>query len=252
MATSQRFANKLAVVTGASTGIGFASAKALIQEGARVIITGQNEQRLAGAAKELGANAIPVIADVRKLEDLDRLAKRTRELSARVDVLFANAGLGKFAPLEQVSEAMFDEMYDTNVKGLFFTIQKLSGLLEKGSSVILNASCVSTKGAPNSSIYFSTKAAVRSMARSLAAEWGPKGVRINTISPGLIATEFFNRTGMPQEAVDGFSAYVKSVTPLGRTGTVDDVTRAILFLASDESAYMNAADLVVDGGYSNV
>ncbi len=252
MSASQRFANKLAVVTGASTGIGFASAKALIDEGAKVIITGQNEQRLAAAAKQLGANAIPVLADVRKLEDLDRLAQRTREVSDRVDVLFANAGLGKFAPLEHVSEVLFDEIFDTNVKGLFFTIQKLAGLLKQGSSVILNASAVNEKGAPNSSIYFSTKAAVRSLARSLGAELGPRGVRVNALSPGYISTEFQSRTGLPQEALDGFATIIKSSTPLGRTGTVDDVIKAVLFLASDDSAYMTAADLVIDGGYMNV
>ncbi|HEX8703197.1 MAG TPA: SDR family oxidoreductase [Myxococcaceae bacterium] len=252
MPPSPRFANKLAVVTGASTGIGFASAKALIAEGARVIITGQNEQRLATAAQQLGANAIPVIADVRKLEDLDRLAQRTRELSERVDVLFANAGLGRFAPLEHVSEAFFDEVFDTNVKGLFFTIQKLAGLLKQGSSVILNASAVHAKGAPSSSLYFATKAAVRSLARTLAAEFGSRGVRVNALSPGYIITEFQNRTGLPPEALDGFIAAVEKNTPLGRVGTVDDVIKAVLFLASDDSAYMTAADLVIDGGYMNV
>jgi NAD(P)-dependent dehydrogenase (short-subunit alcohol dehydrogenase family) len=252
MSTTKRFANKLAVVTGASTGIGFGTAQALIEEGARVIITGQNEERLAAAAKQLGPSAIPVLANVRKLEELERLAQRTREVSDRVDVLFANAGLGKFAPLEQVSEEMFDEVYDTNVKGLFFTVQKLAGLLKQGSSVLLNSSCVSTKGVANSSVYFSTKAAVRSLARTLAAELGPRGIRVNAISPGYIVTEFMNRTGLPQEVVAGFDAVIKTTTPLGRVGTVDDVLKGILFLASDDSAYMTAANLVIDGGWSDV
>lgn len=252
MSTPKRFANKLAVVTGASTGIGFGTAQALIEEGARVIITGQNEERLAAAAKQLGASAIPVLANVRKLEELERLAQRTREVGDRVDVLFANAGLGRFAPLEQVTEEMFDEVYDTNVKGLFFTVQKLAGLLKQGSSVILNASCVSTKGVANSSVYFSTKAAVRSMTRTLAAELGPRGVRVNAISPGYIVTEFMSRTGLPPEAVAGFDAAIKANTPLGRVGTVDDVLKGILFLASDDSAYMTASDLVIDGGYQGI
>lgn len=252
MSTTKRFANKLAVVTGASTGIGFGTARALIEEGARVIITGQNEERLAAAARQLGASAIPVLANVRKLEDLERLAQRTREVSDKVDVLFANAGVGKFAPLEQVSEELFDELFDTNVKGLFFTVQKLAGLLKQGSSVVLNSSCVSTKGSPNSSVYFSTKAAVRSLARTLAVELGPRGIRVNAISPGYIVTEFMGKTGLPQEVLAGFDAIIKTNTPLGRVGTVDDVLKGILFLASEDSAYMTASDLVIDGGWRDI
>jgi NAD(P)-dependent dehydrogenase (short-subunit alcohol dehydrogenase family) len=252
MPSTHRFTNKTAIVTGGTTGIGFATAQALIEEGARVIITGQNEERLATAAKKLGPNAIAVRTDVRKVEDLDALARRAREVFDRVDILFANAGVGAFAPLEHQDEAAFDSQFDTNVKGLFFTVQKLLGLLGPGSSVILNASAVHTKGFAGASIYNATKAAVRSFARSLAAELGARGIRVNTVSPGLVPTDFQGKMGLPPEALQGFYAQVKSSAPLGRAGQVEEVARAVLFLASAESSYTTAADLPVDGGFMNV
>ncbi|WP_375767430.1 glucose 1-dehydrogenase [Archangium gephyra] len=252
MSTTQRLSNKTAVITGGSTGIGFATARAFIQEGARVIITGKNAERLEASARELGAAAIPVRADVRRLEDLDMLARRAQETFGHVDVLFANAGIGGAVPLEKVTEAFFDDVFGTNVKGLFFTVQKLVGLLKPGSSVILNASVVSTKGAPASTIYFATKAAVRSLARTLAVELGPRSIRVNALSPGLVPTEFQGKMGVPPEAVEGFYSLVKAATPLGRLGRLDEVARAALFLASDESSFMTAGDLAVDGGYRDV
>ena len=252
MSTTQRLANKTAVITGGSTGIGFVTAKAFIQEGARVIITGKDEQRLAASAQALGAAAIAVRADVRELEDLERLARRAQEAFGHVDVLFANAGIGRSLRLEQVTEAFFDDMFDTNVKGLFFTVQKLAGLLKPGSSVILNASTVSTKGAPASSVYFATKAAVRSLARTLAVELGARSIRVNALSPGLVPTEFQGKMGVPPEVVEGFYSLVKAATPLGRLGQLEEVARAALFLASDESSFMTAGDLAVDGGYRDV
>lgn len=252
MSTTQRLANKNAVITGGSTGIGLATARAFIQEGARVLITGKNEERLAAAARELGTAAIAVRADVRRLEDLDTLARRAQETFGRVDVLFANAGIGGAVPLEQVTEAFFDDVFNTNVKGLFFTVQKLAGLLKPGSSVILNASVVSTQGAPASTIYFATKAAVRSLARTLAVELGPRSIRVNALSPGLVPTEFQGKMGVPPEVVEGFYSLVKAATPLGRLGQLDEIARAALFLASDESSFMTAGDLTVDGGYRDV
>ncbi|MDY7231674.1 glucose 1-dehydrogenase [Hyalangium rubrum] len=252
MSTTQRLAQKTAVITGGSTGIGLATARAFIQEGARVIITGKSEENLAAAVRELGPQAIPVRADVRKLEDLDALAQRARELFEHVDVLFANAGRGWSATLEQVTEAFYDELFDTNVKGVFFTVQKLAGLLRQGSSVILCSSTVSEKGAPASSTYFATKAAVRSLARTLAVELAPRGIRVNAISPGMVPTEFQGKMGVPPEVIDGFYKLVTQVTPLGRLGRPDEIAKAVLFLASDESSYMTAGDLLVDGGYRDV
>lgn len=252
MPSTQRFTNKTAIITGGTTGIGFTTAQALIEEGARVIITGQNEERLATAAKKLGPNAIPVRMDVRKVEDLDALARRAREVFDRVDILFANAGVGTFAPIEQHTENTFDTQFDINVKGLFFTVQKLVKLLGPGSSVILNASAVHSKGFPGASIYNATKAAVRSFARSMAAELAPRGIRVNSVSPGLVPTEFQGKMGLAPEAVEGFYAQVTASVPLGRVGQSDEIAKTVLFLASPESSYITAADLPVDGGFMNV
>lgn len=252
MSTTQRLANKTAVITGGSTGIGLATARLFIQEGARVIITGKSEENLAAAARELGPQATTVRADVRKLEDLDALALRTRELFGHVDVLFANAGRGGVAMLEQVSEAFYDDLFDTNVKGLFFTVQKLAGLLRQGGSVILNSSTVSSKGANASSIYFATKAAVRSMTRTLAVELAPRSIRVNAISPGMVPTEFQGKMGVPPEVVESFYTLVTNQTPLRRLGRPDEIAKAVLFLACEESSYMTASDLLVDGGFRDI
>ena len=248
----ERLNNKTAVITGGTTGIGFTTAKLFIQEGARVIITGRNEVRLQDAVSELGQNAIAVKADVISLSELDALAARVKEEFGSLDVLFANAGIGYFSPLEQVDEQFYDSQFDINVKGVFFTVQKLAGLLDEGASVILNASAVNAKGVATGSIYFATKAAVRSLARSLAAELGSRQVRVNSLSPGIVRTEFQGKMDLPEEAVEGFINAVKQAAPLQREGEVEEIANAAVFLASDESSYMTASDLVVDGGYMNV
>ena len=248
----ERLNNKTAVITGGTTGIGFATAKLFIREGARVIITGRNEARLQNAVKELGEKAIAVKADVRSLSELDALADRVREEFGKLDILFANAGIGYFSPLEQVDEQFYDNQFDINVKGVFFTVQKLAGLFSEGASIILNASAVNAKGVATGSIYFATKAAVRSLARSLAAELGSRHVRVNTLSPGIVRTEFQNKLDLPQEVFEGFIDMVTQTAPLHREGEVEEIANAAVFLASDESSYMTASDLVVDGGYMNV
>lgn len=246
-----RLHDKTAVITGATTGIGFATAQAFIAEGSRVIITGRSEERLHSAVEELGENAIAVLADVRSLADLDRLAVRVKEEFGGLDILFANAGIGYFSPLEQVDESLYDNQFDINVKGVFFTVQKLVSLLNKGASVILNASAVNEKGAAMGSVYFATKAAVRSFARTLAAELGPR-IRVNALSPGIVRTHFQGNSNLPEEGFEEFIDYVTKSAPLAREGRSDEIAKAAVFLASDESAYMTAADLVVDGGYMNV
>lgn len=248
----ERLNNKTAVITGGTTGIGFATAKEFIREGGRVIITGRNEERLQKAIEELGANATAVKADVRSLEDLETLATKVKEEFGSLDILFANAGIGQFSSLEQIDEAFYDNQFDINVKGVFFTVQKLAGLLKPRASVILNASAVNAKGAATGSIYFATKAAVRSFARSLAAELGDRNIRVNAISPGIVRTEFQGKMGLPQEVVEGFIDSVRQAAPLQRDGEVTEIAKAVTFLASDESSYMSASDLVVDGGYMNV
>lgn len=252
MSKLQRLANKTAVITGASTGLGLAAARAFIHEGARVLITGKDEARLTLAAQELGPAAIAVRADVRRLEDLDALATQVRENFGAVDVLFANAGIAAVVSLEQVTEALYDDVFDTNVKGLFFTVQKLVGLLRPGASVILNASTASGSGAPSSTVYFATKAAVRSLARTLAVELGQRGIRVNALSPGMVPTELQGKWGMPSQAVEGIYQTLRTQTPLGRLGTPEDVARVAVFLASDDSAFMTAGELLVDGGIRDV
>lgn len=247
-----RLNQKTAVITGGTTGIGFETAKQFVAEGARVIITGQNEERLQAAARELGSNVIPVTADVRNLSNLDTLAERVKAEFGGLDILFANAGIGFFAPLESIDEQFYNDQFDINVKGVFFTVQKLASLLNEGASVILNASAVNEKGAAMGSVYFATKAAVRSFARTLAAELASRQIRVNAVSPGYVATNFQGKMGLPQEALDSFGEYVKKNAPLGRFGKPEEIASGVVFLASDESSYMTATDLVVDGGYMNV
>ena len=248
----ERLNNKTAVITGGTTGIGFATAKLFIQEGARVIITGRNEVRLQNAIAQLGENAIAIKADVKSLSELDTLAVRVREEFGKLDILFANAGIGYFSPLEQVDEQFYDNQFDINVKGVFFTVQKLAGLLNEKASVILNASAVNAKGVATGSIYFATKAAVRSLARSLAAELGSRQIRVNALSPGIVRTEFQSKLDLPESVFEGFINMVTQAAPLHREGEVEEIAKAAVFLASDESSYMTAADIVVDGGYMNV
>ncbi len=247
-----RLQGKTALITGGSTGIGFETAKQYLAEGAKVIITGSNETRLETAVSQLGENATAIRADVRSLSDLEHLAQRVKEEFGNFDILFANAGIGYFAALEDVDEAFYDNQFDINVKGVFFTVQKLVGLLNEGASIILNASAVNEKGAPMGSLYFASKAAVRSLARSLAAELAPRQIRVNALSPGIVRTSFQSKLEMPAEAFEGFIDYVKQTAPLGREGKPEEIAKAAVFLGSDESSYMTAADLVVDGGYMNV
>ena len=247
-----RLAGKTAVITGGSSGLGLETARHFVAQGARVVITGQNEERLGQVRQELGDAVIPVRADVRSLDDLDRLAETVKASFGTLDILFANAGLGNFGPVSQVDERTFDTQFDTNVKGLFFTVQKLVGLMGTGGSIILNASAVNSRGKAGASVYFATKAAVRSLARSLADEFGPQGIRVNALSPGLVPTGFQAKTGLAEEDLDTFGKYVVGITPLGRVGRPDEIAHAAVFLASDESSYMTASDLVVDGGYMNV
>jgi NAD(P)-dependent dehydrogenase (short-subunit alcohol dehydrogenase family) len=243
---------KTAVVTGGSTGIGFETAKRFLDEGARVIVTGQDEGRLAEAARKLGDGAIAVRADVRSLADIDALAARVREEFGGLDVLFANSGVATFTPIEQVDETIFDTQFDVNVKGLYFTIQRLSGLLNPGASVILNASAVNGKGLAGASVYSATKAAVRSFARSLAAELSPRGVRVNAISPGYVPTPIQGKMGLSPKQIDEFETGITETLPLRRAGRSDEIASAVVFLASGDSSYVTGADLTVDGGFMNV
>jgi len=244
--------NKLAVVTGGSSGIGLATARRFIAEGAEVVITGRNQEALDGAVTELGERVYGIRGDVANLDDLDRLFAQITERFGRVDVLFANAGIAPLAPFEAVTEEQFDLQFNVNVRGLFFTVQKALPLLSEGASVILNASVVAQSGLPNTSVYSASKAAVRSLGRTLAAELAPSGIRVNVVSPGLIETPFWGKVGLSQDNVEAFGAQVVEQTPLGRPGKPEEIAATTAFLASDDSSFFTGADLVADGGMMQV
>ena len=244
--------DKIAVVTGGSSGIGLATAQRFVADGAQVVITGRNKQALQDAVTELGDRAMAIHGDVAKLEDLDRLFDRIGEKFGRIDVLFANAGVAPLGSFESVTAEQFDTLFDINVRGLFFTVQKALPLLSDSASVILNASVVAQSGLANTSVYSATKAAVRSLGRTLAAELSPRGIRVNVVSPGLIETPFWGKVGLSQGDVEAFGAEVIQQTPLGRAGKPEEIAATAAFLASDEASYFTGADLVADGGLVQV
>ena len=244
--------NKVALVTGGSSGIGFATAQRFITDGAQVIITGRNQEALDAAVAELGDRAIGIRGDVANLEDLDHLFAQIKQAFGRVDVLFANAGIAPFVPFEAVTEAHFDGLFNINVRGLFFTVQKALPPLSESASVILNASVAGQSGIPNTSIYSATKAAVRSLGRTLAAELSPRGIRVNVVSPGLIETPLVGKLGLSPEEIEAFGEQVVQQTPLGRLGQPEEIAATVAFLASDDASYFSGADLVADGGMIQV
>jgi NAD(P)-dependent dehydrogenase (short-subunit alcohol dehydrogenase family) len=246
--STQRFQNKVALVTGGNSGIGLAAAQAFAREGARVAIAGRDPETLETARKTLGPNAIAVQADVSKLADIDRMLAQVKKEAGRIDALFVNAGVGKFVPLEQSDEALFDWHFGINVKGAYFTIQKALPLMKPGSTIVVNASSVVNLGLPNSSVYTATKAAVASLARSLALELAPKGIRLNIVNPGPIETPIFERMGLPPEVLKQMGEQIASQVPQKRFGSPEDIAHAVLYLSSDESGFVHGASLAVDGG----
>ena len=249
----KKLAGKVAVVTGGSSGIGLATAKLFANEGAYVFITGRRKSELDDAVKQIGSNVTSVQGDVSNLADIDVLYAAVMEQKGKVDVIFANAGTGEFAPLGQITEDHFDKQFNVNVKGLLFTVQKALPLLQPGGSVVLNASIVSMKGNPAFSVYSATKAAVRSFARTWCVDLKDRNVRVNAISPGVVPTPGYNTSlGMTSEQVDQFVQSSISSIPMGRPGTADEIAKAVLFLASDDSSYVNGIELFVDGGLAQI
>ena len=244
--------DKVALITGGSTGIGLATAKLFEKEGAQVVITGRTPETLEAAAKELGPKALTIRADTSNLKDIDRVADQIRKRFGRLDILFANAGVAKFAPIADSAESFFDEQFDINVKGLYFTIQKALPLIPTGGAILLNASVAGQKGFPDTSVYSATKAAVRSFGRTLAAELAPKGIRVNTVSPGPIVTPIFDKMGMSQQQVDETKERFGSFVALKRLGEAAEVAQAALFLASSGASYVSGAELFVDGGFAEL
>jgi NAD(P)-dependent dehydrogenase (short-subunit alcohol dehydrogenase family) len=238
----------VALVTGGNSGIGLAVAKGLVDDGARVVIVGRNPETVAQSAADLGAAALGVVADTARLADLDRMIAATREFGGgRLDVLFANAGVGTFGPLAATSEEMFDSTFDVNVKGVYFTVQKAVALMPPGGAIVLNASVAAGKGNVGGSVYGASKAAVRSFGRTIANELVERGIRVNVVSPGPIETPILDRT-MSAEQVAALKAAMLARNPMKRFGTTDEVTAAVLFLASDAASYITGVDLLVDGG----
>lgn len=240
--------NKIAVITGGNSGIGFATAQEFKAQGARVIIIGRNADAVAAAAKEIGGNTLGVTADVSRVADIDRAMSAIREAAGHIDILFANAGIAKFAPISESTEALYDEMVNANLKGVFFTVQRALPLLADGASVILTSSTVASFGMAGASIYASTKAALNSLAKSFAVELAPRKIRVNVVSPGPISTPIFDKMGMSAEVRDQTAAAILSGVPLGRFGQPWEVARAVAYLASDDSAYVTATELLIDGG----
>ena len=248
-----KLTGKIALVTGGSTGIGFATAEEFIKEGAFVFITGRRKPELDAAVAKLGANAVAVQADASKLDDLDKLYAEIKAKKGKLDVVFANAGGGEFAPLGQITEEHFDKTFATNVKGLVFTVQKALPLMGKGGSIILNASIVATKGMAAFSVYSATKAAVRNFARGWTIDLKGTGIRVNVLSPGPIDTPGLRSiTDGTPEGVKQLTDALTAGVPLGRVGQPEEIAKAAVYLASEDSSFVAGFDLVVDGGYAQV
>jgi NAD(P)-dependent dehydrogenase (short-subunit alcohol dehydrogenase family) len=249
----QKLAGKIAVVTGGSSGIGLAAAKRLVEEGAQVVITGRREKELKEAAAFIKSNVTTVVGDVSRLDDLDRLYAVVKEKHGHLDILFANAGAGTIAPLEVATEAHFDQTFDVNVKGVFFTVQKALPLFKDGGSIILTSSVSNVLGLPGFSAYAASKAAVRNFARAWTMELKDRGIRVNSMSPGPIDTPALaTTTGLTAEQAQEAAAQFAAQIPMGRRGLPQETAAAVVFLASDESSYITGIDLAVDGGMAQV
>jgi NAD(P)-dependent dehydrogenase (short-subunit alcohol dehydrogenase family) len=241
-----RYAGKVVLITGGNSGIGLATAKRLKQEGATVVISGRDPDTLNSAAAEFGL--IGIRADVAHLDEIEQMYRTTAKKAGKVDVLFANAGIYQAAPLADTTEAFFDETVDINFKGLFFTVQKALPHLNDGASIILNSSTVTGKGWPGIAVYSATKAAVRSLARSFSAELLPRGIRVNTVSPGATFTPIFGRLGLSPAELEATAAGLLKTIPIGRFATTEDIAAGVAYLGSADAGYVVGAELTIDGG----
>jgi len=243
---------KIALVTGGNSGIGLATAKQFVNEGAYVFITGRREAELTAAVKEIGRNVTGVQGDVSNLADLDRLFDQIKQEKGKLDIVFANAGVARYAALGAITGEFFDSIFDANVKGVLFTVQKALPLLPDGASIILNASMVGSKGLPAYSVYSATKAAVRSFARTWTTDLKERRIRVNAVSPGSIDTpgarDLLAASGVGEKR----KKMIAESVPLGRLGTPDETAKAVVFLASDDSSYITGTELFVDGGFAQV
>ena len=250
--SDSRLEGKIALITGGNSGIGLATAKQFVKEGAFVFITGRRPQELDAAVKEIGRSVTAVQSDVSKMDDLDRLFSQIKREKGKLDILFANAGIAQYAPLGEISEDFYDSIFNINVKGMLFTVQKALPFLPDGASIILTASVVGSKGLPANSVYSATKAAVRSFARTWTTDLKARRIRVNAVSPGTIDTPGLNRLLSTTEAGEQRLKMLSTSVPLGRLGSPDEVARAVVFLASDDSNFITGTELFVDGGFAQV
>ena len=243
---------KIALITGGNSGIGLATAKHFVNEGAYVFITGRRDAELAAAVEEIGRNVTGVQGDVANLGDLDRLFAQIKREKGKLDIVFANAGVAKFAALGTITEELYDWTFDINVKGLLFTVQKALPLLPDGAAIILNSSIVGSKGLPINSVYSATKAAIRSFARTWTTDLKDRRIRVNAVSPGSIDTPGLSGLLGSSEAGQERLENVSQNVPLGRLGRPDEIAKAVVFLASDDASFVTGAELFVDGGFAQV
>ena len=243
---------KVAVITGGSSGIGLATAKRFVSEGAFVFITGRRQAELDNAVSEIGSNVIAIQADSSNLADLDRVYETIRTTQGRIDIVVANAGILEHAPIAQVTEAHFDRVFSVNVKGLVFTVQKALPMMPDGSTIILMSSTVASKGLGRSGVYAATKAAIRSFARNWIVDLKDRKIRVNVISPGPIDTPGLSGAAPNPTALTAMMAGMAAQVPLGRVGTPDEIATTAVFLASDAASFINGADIQVDGGWAQI
>jgi NAD(P)-dependent dehydrogenase (short-subunit alcohol dehydrogenase family) len=243
---------KIALITGGNSGIGLATAKQFVNEGAYVFITGRREAELAAAKKQIGKNVTAIQGDVSNLDDLDRLFAQIKKEKGKIDIVFANAGVARYAPIGTITEDFFDSIFDINVKGVLFTVQKALPLLRDGGSIILNASIVGSKGLSSNSVYSATKAAVRSFARTWTTDLKDRGIRVNAMSPGPIDTPGLSELLASSETGEQRRKMISNTVPLGRFGKPEEIAKAVVFLASDDASYITGIELFVDGGFAQV
>jgi NAD(P)-dependent dehydrogenase (short-subunit alcohol dehydrogenase family) len=246
----QRFNNKWALITGGTNGMGLATAQQFINENGKVIITGRSAQTVNKAVEKLGTNAVGIVSDAGNMKDIFSLQQQVKQHTQQIDLLFVNAGYGKFASVENADETHFDELFNMLVKGAFFTVQQVLPLMKSGSAIVLNTSVVTESGMPNFSVYSAAKSAVQSFIKTFAAEFTAKGIRVNGISPGYIKTNGFNNTGLSHEQIEGVIKSIIPSIPFKRFGEAGEIASAVLFLASQEASYIHGTELTVDAGIS--
>lgn len=248
----QRFKDKFALITGGTSGIGFATAQQFINEGGSAIITGRSAGTVSKAVQELGGNGHGIVSDAGNVKQVLLLQEQVKQITGSIDMLFVNAGYGKFASVENVDEVHFDELFNLLVKGVFFTVQQIVPLMKPKSSVIFNTSFVTEIGTPNFSVYSAAKSAVQSFIKTFAAEFTEKGIRVNGISPGHIKTNIFSNTGLNPEQIEGAIQSIIPAIPFKRLGEPAEIANAVLFLASREASYIHGTELRVDAGVSTI